>query len=307
MFPSETDNDIVDRSLGALVGLAVGDAVGTTLEFSRRDAGPPLEDMLGGGPFKLEPGYWTDDTSMALCLAESLLSCGCVDPKDLMSRFVRWWRHGENSCTGECFDIGMTIRSALTRFEKTGDPIAGSADPMSAGNGSLMRVSPVAIFYCHDVTSAKEAAVAQSITTHAAPSAVDACVWFVELLIHAIRSGSKAEVLAPAHIELDRDIAKIAAGSWKDKSRDQISSSGYVVHTLEAALWCVDRAEDFEEAVLIAANLGDDADTVAAVTGQLAGAIWGCSNIPSDWIERLAWGKEITQMANDLFERSSTA
>src|ERR1700754_2398601 len=106
-----------DRAVGALVGLAVGDAVGTTLEFSRRDSMPPLKDMVGGGPFRLQPGQWTDDTSMALCLADSLLACDGLNQHDLMQRFLRWWRDGENSCTGECFDIGITTRTALMRFE----------------------------------------------------------------------------------------------------------------------------------------------------------------------------------------------
>ena len=136
-----------DRALGCLLGLAVGDALGTTLEFARRDSRPAVTDMVGGGPFGLPPGAWTDDTSMALCLAESLLAHGRVDPHDLMTRFVRWYRDGHNSVTGTCFDIGGATRAALERFLRTGDPLAGSTDPRSAGNGSIMRLAPVPLAY----------------------------------------------------------------------------------------------------------------------------------------------------------------
>ena len=128
-----------DKAIGALLGLAVGDAVGTTLEFKGRDTYHPLTGMVGGGPFNLSPGQWTDDTSMALCLADSLLACGKVDQRDLIKRFVRWQREGENSCTGRCFDIGSTVGNALVKFELYGNPVAGSTHPRAAGNGSLMR------------------------------------------------------------------------------------------------------------------------------------------------------------------------
>jgi ADP-ribosyl-[dinitrogen reductase] hydrolase len=122
-----------DRYRGALLGLAAGDALGTTLEFKPPGSFEPIEDMVGGGPFGLRAGQWTDDTSMALCLAESLVERGGFDPTDQMRRYVRWWREGVWSSTGSCFDIGVTTRSALRRFEETGEPLAGSTDPHSAG------------------------------------------------------------------------------------------------------------------------------------------------------------------------------
>lgn len=142
--PSIEEDAIRDRAIGALIGLAAGDAVGTTLEFKRRDSYPRLTDMVGGGPFRLKPGQWTDDTSMALALADSLIENPDLDPADLMRRFVAWRDEGAYSCTGTCFDIGMTVSSALSRWQRSGDPLAGSTDPNSAGNGSLMRLSPVA-------------------------------------------------------------------------------------------------------------------------------------------------------------------
>ncbi len=296
-----------DRAIGALIGLAVGDAVGTTLEFTSRDNHPPLTDMIGGGPFQLERGQWTDDTSMALCLAEALLANDGLDRLDLMRRFLRWRDQGENSCTGKCFDIGGTISTALSRFERTGDPLAGSSDPNTAGNGSLMRLSPVAIFWAAEPELAERAAAEQSRTTHAAPAAVDACRVFARLLVRAMAGETKHELLKPwpDTANLDPAVAAVMAGSWRGKKRDQIQSSGYVVHGLEAALWAVDQAEDFRSAVLAAANLGGDADTVAAITGQLAGALWGCGSIPESWRTYLAWSTKIHDLAAALFAARS--
>jgi len=291
-----TDLTVQSRALGCLFGSAVGDAVGITLEFSRRDSTPPLTDLVGGGPFHLQAGQWTDDTAMALALGESLCECGGLDLPDVMARFIAWYQHGHYSCTGHCFDIGLTTRQALDRFLKTGHPEAGSVSPRAAGNGSLMRLAPIPIFYHADLSAGIEAARRQSQTTHGAAEPVDACAAYAELLIRAINGASKAEVLACVIADLAPAIAAIIGGSWRDKSRDQISSSGYVVHSLEAALWCVGRSSSFREAVLLAANLGDDADTVAAITGQLAGALWGVDGIPADWRAKLAWRERIESL-----------
>ena len=295
-----TDETARDRAVGALLGLAIGDAIGTTLEFAERDTRPAVTGMIGGGPFGLDPGQWTDDTSMALCLADSLLERGRPDQHDLMTRFVRWWRHGENSCTGRCFDIGKTTLTALQHFERAGDPVAGSAHPRAAGNGSLMRLAPVALRWQADTEKAIAAAREQSVTTHAAPTAVDGCAFFAALLVEAIQGATKAQVLAPRTFEATPEIAAIAAGSWRGKAREEISSSGYVVHTLEAALWCVDGTATFEKAVLTAIKLGDDADTVGAVTGQIAGALYGAAGVPAGWRESVAWGSRIEDLAERL-------
>lgn len=156
--PDQSMAAIRDRAIGALLGLAVGDALGTTLEFSARDGRERITDMVGGGPFKLEPGQWTDDTSMALALADSLIARDVLDERDLMTRFVSWMDEGAYSSNGRCFDIGNTVSAALNRFKATGDPIAGSTDPRTAGNGSLMRLAPVAIRYWDDAAKRREAA-----------------------------------------------------------------------------------------------------------------------------------------------------
>ena len=282
--PATTDDAIRDRAVGALLGLAVGDAVGTTLEFRSRDTYSPLTNMVGGGPFRLKPGQWTDDTAMALALAlalaDSLHGADDLDEHDLMQRFVAWWREGTYSCTGTCFDIGNTTRAALARFEKSGNPIAGDPSLHAAGNGSLMRLAPVAIRWWNDADKRGGAAARQSRTTHAAPEALDACISYADLIAEAIAGHPTHGLLAPRDTGFAGAIGPIVAGRWRGRHRDAIRASGYVAHSLEAALWAVGRSGSFAEAVLTAANLGEDADTTAAIAGQLAGAIWGASGIP---------------------------
>jgi ADP-ribosyl-[dinitrogen reductase] hydrolase len=299
--------DVLDRARGALLGLAVGDALGTTLEFSRRDSHPLHTEMVGGGVFNLKPGQWTDDTAMALALADSLIQCRGFDGQDLMQRFVGWYRHGEYSCTGRCFDIGSATRAALVHYELTGEPYAGSTDPYTAGNGSLMRLAPVALFALDDGLLARQIAADQSRTTHAAKACIEACQFFVSLLRAAIL-GEK-DIIRLAR-ELGRNYPAIRHATdqnWNQLDRVQISSGGYVISTVEAALWSVARTDSFEKALILAVNLGQDADTVGAVTGQLAGAIYGVSSIPSRWQEHLARRSRIEDAASQLLWAASTA
>jgi ADP-ribosyl-[dinitrogen reductase] hydrolase len=303
--PSSSMEDVQDRAVGALIGLAVGDAVGTTLEFKPRDSYPPLEDMVGGGPFGLKPGQWTDDTSMALALADSLLEHPGLDETDLMERFSAWQSRGDYSCTGRCFDIGMTVSQALQRYRTSGEPIAGSTDPMSAGNGSLMRLAPVAVRFWNRPELMSSIAALQSATTHGAAEAVSACMACSRLLGEAIAGEPRSAVMRRRDEPLAGKIEPIMGGSWRGKARDEVRSSGYVAHSLEAALWSVGRTGDFRSAVLTAANLGEDADTTAAIAGQLAGALYGASGIPAEWLDKLAWEPKIRGMAERLFEAST--
>ena len=289
------------KAVGALVGLAVGDALGTTLEFERRDIHPLHTEILGGGTFQLTRGEWTDDTSMALCLADSLLANDGFEPSDTMNRYIRWMNNGENSVRGKCFDIGCNTRWALRRYEREGDPFCGDSRPESAGNGSLMRLAPVPIFYCRNLNRSKEVAILQSRLTHAADEALEACEFFAELLYESINGFSKQEVLRTRKWHGCPAIADIASGGWKSKTRDQIQSTGYVIHSLEAAVWCVYGANSFEEALIKAVNLADDADTVGAITGQLAGALWSCDSIPKRWLKVLQWKDHIEDLADKLF------
>jgi ADP-ribosyl-[dinitrogen reductase] hydrolase len=245
--------------------------------------------MVGGGPFQLQPGQWTDDTSMALCLATSLLTVNGFDPVDQMQRYCNWLEQGYLSSTGECFDIGNTVSQALARYQTSGNPFSGSTDPHSAGNGCLMRIAPVPMFYFPNREQALHFSAESSRTTHAAAECLAACRLFSELLLRALAGQNKAEILA-GDLNLtsaSAGLQAIAQGRYKIKSSQQIRGSGYVVESLEAALWCFWTTETYEQAILAAANLGDDADTTAAICGQLAGAYYGESGIPENWRARL--------------------
>ena len=302
-----------DRFRGCLLGLAAGDALGTTLEFKSPGTFEPIEDMVGGGPFNLQPGQWTDDTSMALCLATSLVEREGFDARDQMERYVRWWREGYLSSTGSCFDIGTTVRGALSRFERDGDPYAGSTDPNSAGNGSLMRLAPVPMYFAADVEDAVEMAASSSQTTHAAGEAVDACRYFATLLVGALEGDDKDTLLSPNYWPvwwdqkpepLAEKVDRIAEGSFKDRNPPEIKGTGYVVAALEAALWAFHHSHDFREGALLAVNLGDDADTTGAIYGQIAGAYYGVEGIPADWRDRLTIAAEITALADGLHDHA---
>jgi ADP-ribosylglycohydrolase len=295
-----------NRYRGALLGLAAGDALGTTLEFKPPGTFAAITDMVGGGPFNLQPGQWTDDTSMALCLGESLAQCQGFDPIDQMKRYVRWWQDGYLSATGRCFDIGMTVCAALSKYTKTGEPFSGSTDLRSAGNGSLMRLAPIPMMYRASPELAIYYASGSSRTTHAAPAAIDACKFYAALIVGALKGHSKEELLSPDSYPgaLVPEIAGIAAGSFKEKNPPAIAGTGYVVKSLEAALWAFYRSSSFQEGALLAANLGDDADTTAAVFGQLAGAFYGASGIPAKWLAKLAMRDFIEKLADYLLALS---
>lgn len=297
-----------DRYLGAMLGLACGDAVGTTVEFSPRGSFAPVTDMLGGGPFGLKPGQWTDDTSMALCLGESLLTKGEFDPRDQMARYLNWREWGYLSSTGDCFDIGMTVSAALSRFGVSGEPYSGSVAPASAGNGSLMRLAPVVLFAHLDGDALLAHAADSSRTTHGAPEAVESCQLFAEILSAALSGKPKTQLLNDLRFQpVQPNIIALAGGAFRDKDEREIRGTGYCVESLEAALWCFFNTETFEQAVLRAVNLGDDADTTGAIVGQIAGAYYGAAAIPPGWLDKLAMRDTIQEMALALHRRFGSA
>ena len=289
---------IEDRYTGCLIGLACGDAVGTTVEFNPRGSFTPLTDMVGGGPFRLNPGEWTDDTSMALCLAQSLIDSAGYDPLDQMKRYCDWKDQGYMSSTGDCFDIGNTVSEALNRFQRTGEPISGSTDPYSAGNGSIMRLAPVPMYFHDCMDQVIQYSGECSRTTHGAEEAVDACRLLGAMLSKGLAGESKVNILNQSSYEpVTPKLRAIAEGSYKNQEKSSIRGSGYVVESLEAALWCFCQTDNFREAILLAANLGDDADTTAAVCGQIAGAYYGKSGIPDNWLKLVAWRDFIEETA----------
>jgi len=304
------------RFRGALLGLAVGDAVGTTVEFKPPGTFEHVTDMVGGGPFGLPAGAWTDDTSMALCLAESLTERGGFDPVDQLKRYVRWYREGYLSSTGSCFDIGNATRAALERFERTGEPFPGDAAPNAAGNGPLMKLAPVALAYAQHPAHAVRHAGDSARTTHGALQAIDASRYFAGLLVNALHGADVSQLLHQGTVEplpglwdtdpMHPQVAAVAAGSFHAKEPPAIKGTGYIVDALEAALWALMKTRTFEDGVLAAVNLGDDADTTAAIYGQLAGALYGADAIPARWLDKLVMRDRIIELADELFTLSST-
>ena len=295
---------LAERARGALLGLAAGDALGTTLEFTGPldPFAPQVTQIVGGGPFGLPPGGWTDDTSMALCLAQSLVATGRCDPRDQIERYVRWWRHGENSVTGQCFDIGNATRAALQRYGQSGDPLAGDPSPGAAGNGSLMRLAPVPLAATSEEQAVEWAAL-QSRTTHAARECLDACRLYARLLWRALDGAPRGALLDPTvgdDLDLAPAVAAVARGSYARKAPPAIRGTGYVVEALEAALWAFHAGDSFEAGAVLAVNLGQDADTTGAIYGQLAGAHYGLAGIPAAWRATVLWSEQILALADAL-------
>lgn len=281
-----------DRRRGTLIGLAVGDALGAAVEFQRPGSFTPVTGYRSGGPHGLEAGAWTDDTSMALALADSIAVGWDLD--DQADRYVAWWKTGKYSVIGRCFDIGVTTRSALANHVAKRDALAsGKRSEQASGNGSIMRLAPVPIRYAplypNQIAELSRLAEESSLPTHASEQCLSACRYLATVLAALIHGEPRDQVLAPdwgplkqinAIKPLHPLIQKIAAGSFQAKQPPEIRGSGWVVESLEAALWAFHDAESFEQAVLRGVNLGDDADTTGAVCGQLAGAYWGESGIP---------------------------
>ena len=271
--------------------------------------------MNGGGPFRLLAGQWTDDTSMALCLADSLLACQGMDLADQCERYLSWRDNGTNSATGDCFDIGNTVSSALASYRASGDPHSGPTDKYSAGNGSIMRLAPVPLYF-HQAEPLEILARCEesSLTTHGSSESIWGCRLLGILITRALRCEDKAELLAfpqeliskSVHGGLKSDgIQRIIDGSWGQLEPPDIAGTGYVVKSLEAAIWAFAKAKDYEHGALLAANLGDDADTTCAIYGQIAGAFWGETGIPDSWLQKLAWRDKIGDLALQLTTKAS--
>lgn len=298
----------IERFRGCLLGMATGDAVGTTLEFCEPGTFNPLTDMIGGGPFMLKPGEWTDDTSMGLCLGASLLERKGFDPVDQMEKYYRWWKQGYMSSNGECFDMGGTVRKALTKFEETWEPYCGSTDRKHSGNGSIMRLGAIPMYYHKDIILSQKMAVDSSRTTHGSPQSVDCCRYMTGIVVGALNGLSKEVILSPKYLDdlyitnpLDPEVEAIRSGSFLREPPD-INGDGYCITTLEAALWAFAKTDNFKDGCLRVVNLGLDSDSTGAVYGQVAGAYYGESGIPKDWLDKLAFREMISKIADEIYE-----
>lgn len=304
----------IDRYHGCLIGLATGDALGSPVQFMMPGDFEPVTEMLPCERFDTPPGAWTDDTSMALCLAESLVECGGFDEQDQMERYLKWLREGYYSTKPYAFDVGGTVNWSLVRFETTLNPFSGPDDPMTAGNGSIMRLAPVPMAFGLDASVAIEMSGTSSKTTHGTREAVDACRYLGGLIVGALDEVDKDTLLSARYCPvkghwdshpLADEIDKVAAGSFKLKEPPEITGSGYVVECLESALWAFHKSSSFEEGCLLAVNLGNDADSTAAVYGQIAGAYYGVESIPQEWRSVLYMHDLILELVDRLFELSN--
>lgn len=273
-----------------MLGLAIGDALGAPVEFKSRGSYPRIEDYQEGGPWDLPAGYWTDDTSMSICLAESIIHTGTLDPQDLLERFGRWYQSGENSSTGVCFDIGNTTQINITRFLRAGVYTPSHNTPTHNGNGSIMRLAPVAIRWWAQPDMVGIFGRRQSLTTHGSDECLDACDQLGHLMVRAIRG-------ANVHGALTEWAATIPEAS--------VPNSGRARDTLLAAKWSVGSSTTFEEALVRSVNLGGDTDSIGAVAGQIAGAIWGVSAIPPRWLDGLHDLQRLTSLAERLFDQGA--
>jgi ADP-ribosyl-[dinitrogen reductase] hydrolase len=297
--------DKAGRYRGCLLGMAVGDALGAPIEGRPRGSFDPVMDMEGEGPFGLPRGTWTDDTSMALCLGESLLEKDGFDPADQMRRYLKWLDEGYMSCASAGFGLGLTVSAALESFRHRGEPYSGPTSPRTAGNGCIMRFAPVALHYFPDREQIMKYSAESSRTTHGTQECLDACRLMGEILFRILSGAPKSDCLfggIPDEI-VSPSIRGIAHGAYAGKSADDIRGSGYVVESLEASLWCFHMTDSLRNALLLAVNLGDDADTTGAICGQIAGAYYGESAIPADWLGCLEWPDPIVSLADRLVAR----
>jgi ADP-ribosyl-[dinitrogen reductase] hydrolase len=281
------DDRKTDRSWGAIIGLIVGDAVGTTVEFYEPGSFPRVTDMMGGGSFDLKKGQYTDDSIMALLTMESFIRKeGRFDGEDMLQLFLLWLDDGYGSPTGDCFDIGNTTREALEYYRETRSTTLPKAGEWDQGNGSIMRLAPVPVRYRNDLDRVREYSAKASVLTHNHPVCCQACSILGELLYHLIHGMSKSEALGFEWIDKNSDFdPKLASIMDGDFRTEEVQGTGYVVDSLRSALWAFDSTDNYEDCILAAVNLGNDADTTAAVAGQIAGAYYGLSAIRKDWVE----------------------
>lgn len=319
-----TEDRKKDMVMGCLVGLAVGDAYGTTWEFKDRKQMPSEnelpDEIVGGGPFKLNPGDWTDDTSMALCLAESIIETGW-NQRDQMKRYINWWQHGYNSVNGRCFDIGLSTRKALGWFNMT-EGREFVKDTQAAGNGVLMRLAPIPMMLHGEINAVLASCAEQSKMTHPSPQSIETSM-LMGAIIDKILSGEREKTkILNFNTLLDesaRDyynqicarycgnhvngkVEEIKRVMYAGFASDKVSGDGYCVSTLEAALWAFLTTDSFKSGLKRVIALGSDTDTTGAVYGQIAGAYYGLQAIP--WRDKIAWSEKIHTLAENLYEQN---
>ncbi|MEO8019483.1 MAG: ADP-ribosylglycohydrolase family protein [Pseudomonadota bacterium] len=301
-----------ERFQGALVGLAVGDALAAHTQFRKPGTFAAVGDLLGGGPFDQPRGAWTDDTAMALLLAESLLEREGFDAHDQVQRYARWQREGYGSATGQCVGISANVARALATAQYKRQPFAGSHDPEQLDKDPLSRVAPAVMYFFADVSTAVAKAAEAARITAQAPLVLD-CVRMLAAMVHVALSGrDKSEVLRPSRAlwltaSTRPELLAVYDGSYNNRQPPEITGGGGILQALEAALWAFQNSETFRQGALLAANLGRDSDVVAAAYGQVAGAYHGVSAIPGIWRNSLIRQEVIIDSADRLLTHALVA
>lgn len=301
-----------------LFGVAIGDALGVPVEFKSRQAisKNPVTDMIGYGTHNLPAGTWSDDSSLTFCLAEALTQE--FNLNNIGQNFVRWYQENYWTPHGNVFDIGIATREAISRLEDGEKPeLAGGFEESDNGNGSLMRILPL-VFYLLDKPIKERFDITKKVSsiTHGHFRSVIACFYYLEFALQILAGKDKFEIYQNLQTEISNHLTsltinpaeiaifdRLLKGKLAKLDEDEIQSSGYVLHTLEASIWCLLTTDNYKEAVLKAVNLGSDTDTTGAVTGGLAGLLYGLDNIPKRWITQLARKEDIENLAERLFEK----
>jgi ADP-ribosylglycohydrolase len=299
-----------DRYQGLLLGLALGDALAAPVQHRRPGTFTPVGDLLGGGPYDLPRGAWSDDTAVALVLADSLLGHGGFDAADFVERLARWQREGYLSATGQCLGISATTARSLAQAQWSGKPFAGSHDPTRADREPLVRAGVAAAWALDDPEAAIELAAEAARPTHQAPVSLDACRYFAALVVGALQGAPKEQLLAPgfcpvpglwARKPLKREVARVAAGEWRTAAAEPAElAAGSAVGALQLVLGALAAGRGYRDTVLAAVNLGLDADTNGALVGELAGALHGAAALPPQWVASLVEGRRIAGVADRL-------
>lgn len=294
-------NKKLDRYRGCFIGLALGDSLGAPIEFAKPGF-VPITDLRASLTHGLTKGEWTDDTAMALATATSILAKQTMDLPDQLARYLSWYKKGHYSSSGRCVGIGRTTRESLEDFRMTGGIVAIQSNPELAGNGSIMRMAPIPMF-ATNIAEAGNMAMMNSLTTHSNLKCTDAAQIFSSMIFLALKGKSKAQIFAAMKKKkkITKEVADIFKFETYKCNPPFIKSTGYVIDSLQAALWAFNKSRSFKHGVLLAVNLGGDADTIGALYGQLAGAFYGYDSIPKHWKKNLVKHNVLLSTSEELF------
>lgn len=306
-FSFDSDGNIISQNMqmhDGIIGFVVGDALGVPVEFSSREymESNPVREMKGYCHYNVPAGTWSDDTSMMLATMDSIIEMGTIDYFDIMYKFCEWFDNSKYTATNEVFDIGVTIRKAIRRFKKRCNPIdCGSMEIYENGNGSLMRILPIIYFLnvnSKNISVEEEINIINNISslTHAHEISCLGCNIYFDFVNQLLNGFNKYEALN--YIKMKKYSEYYSIDSLQEYERvlksdislilkDDIKSTGYIVHTLESCLWSILNSDNFETSILTAVNLGGDTDTIGALTGAIAGIIYGKDAIPENWLNEL--------------------